>query len=161
MVSLGDYGGAQGALLDEIIASFRQAGITTRKAEDLGKAQWVKLVWNVPFNGLCIAEGGIDTEALLAMPGGEERVRELMEEVRVGARALGYELPAKLVDDQVELTRPMGPYRPSSMIDYVEGREVEVEAIWAEPLRRAKEAGAELPAWEGLLERIRERIAGR
>ena len=62
---------------------------------------------------------------------------------------------------QDKSTREMGDYRPSSMIDYLEGRGVEVEAIWAEPLRRAQVAGARLPRWEGLLEAIRRRLAER
>jgi 2-dehydropantoate 2-reductase len=65
------------------------------------------------------------------------------------------------MERQLAVTRPMGPYRPSSMIDFLAGREVEIDAIWAEPLRRATAAGAHLPAWEKLLARIRDRIAGR
>ena len=44
----------------------------------------------------------------------------------------------------------MGAYRPSSLIDYIEGREVEVESIWGEPLRRAQKAGAAVPRLEML-----------
>jgi 2-dehydropantoate 2-reductase len=58
---------------------------------------------------------------------------------------MGFAMPEALIDQQVELTRPMGPYRPSSLIDWQAGREVEVEAIWGEPLRRARAAGAEVP----------------
>jgi len=53
----------------------------------------------------------------------------------------------------------MGPYRTSSMIDFVEGREVEVAPIWEEPLRRANEAGIAMPHTAELLRRIRERVA--
>ena len=35
----------------------------------------------------------------------------------------------------------MGPYKPSSMLDYVKGFPLEVEAIWGEPVRRAEAAG--------------------
>jgi 2-dehydropantoate 2-reductase len=52
----------------------------------------------------------------------------------------------------------MGPYRPSSMIDYVEGREVEFDEIWGEPLRRARSAGVNVPHLERLAERIQQRL---
>jgi 2-dehydropantoate 2-reductase len=55
----------------------------------------------------------------------------------------------------------MAAYRPSTMIDYLEGREVELESIWEEPLRRALAAGVEMPALERLLDRMKRRIAGR
>ena len=44
----------------------------------------------------------------------------------------------------------MGPYKPSSLIDFVEGRAVEVESIWGEPLRQAKSVGASVVRLEML-----------
>jgi 2-dehydropantoate 2-reductase len=42
-------------------------------------------------------------------------------------------------------TEAMAAYRPSTMIDFVEGREMEVEAIFEAPLRRASELGVATP----------------
>jgi 2-dehydropantoate 2-reductase len=39
----------------------------------------------------------------------------------------------------------MGPYQPSSLVDFKAGRPLEVEAIWGEPLRRAAAAGVATP----------------
>ena len=50
----------------------------------------------------------------------------------------------------------MGPYKPSSLLDYLAGREVEVEAIWGEPLRQAQAAGSETPQLEELYNRINQ-----
>jgi 2-dehydropantoate 2-reductase len=55
----------------------------------------------------------------------------------------------------------MGPYRPSSLIDFVEGRDVEVEGIWGEPLRRGQAAGVAMPETEKLVAEIKARIAAR
>ncbi|MGC3990999.1 MAG: ketopantoate reductase C-terminal domain-containing protein [Chthoniobacteraceae bacterium] len=44
----------------------------------------------------------------------------------------------------------MGPYKPSSMLDFLDGRAVEVESIWGEPLRQAQRAGAHSPQLEML-----------
>jgi 2-dehydropantoate 2-reductase len=49
----------------------------------------------------------------------------------------------------------MGPYRPSSLIDWQEGRAVEVEAIWGEPLRRAQAAGIAMPRLAALYAQLR------
>ncbi len=81
-----------------------------------------------------------------------------MAEVIAAARALGLDLGDELIDFNVERTRPMGPYRTSSMIDFVEGREVEVVPIWQEPLRRAQAAGVPMPHTADLLRRIQERL---
>ena len=59
------------------------------------------------------------------------------------------------------MTDGMGPYRPSSLIDYLAGREVEVDGIWGEPLRRGEAAGAKMPELRTLLAEIRGRLAAR
>ena len=42
-------------------------------------------------------------------------------------------------------TEKMTNYRPSTMIDFVEGREMEVEAMFEAPRRRATELGLDTP----------------
>lgn len=88
----------------------------------------------------------------------EEEVRELMAEVVACAAAYGYDIPQSFIDKQIEITYPMKKYRPSSMIDFVEGRPVEVEAIWQEPLRRAKAKNVDVPKMEKLLRSIQQRM---
>ena len=145
----------------ELERRFRAAKIQAVAVENLQKSQWEKLVWNIPFNGLSVAEGGVTTDVLLASPEKENELRALMAEVITAARALGLDLSDDLIDFNIERTRPMGPYRTSSMIDFVDGREVEVTPIWEEPLRQAREAGVEMPHTADLLQRIRERLAER
>jgi 2-dehydropantoate 2-reductase len=117
-------------------------------------------VWNIPFNGLAIAAGGVTTDRLLADPETEARIRRLMAEVIAAARALSHEIEDSVIDFEIDRTRPMGAYRPSSMIDFVDGRPVEYEAIWAEPLRRARESGVAVPELEALAAEIREKLVG-
>lgn len=140
---------------------FKAAGIQAVAVADLEKSQWEKLVWNIPFNGLSVAEGGVTTDVLLASPEMESELRALMAEVVAAGKALGLGLDEDLIEWNIGRTRPMGPYRTSSMIDFIEGREVEVAPIWQEPLRRANEAGVPMPHTARLLQRIRKRLAER
>lgn len=140
------------------VEAFKAAGIPSQFAESLGQAQWRKLVWNIPFNGLAIAEGGVTTDRILGELGLESEVRALMAEVIGVAGAKGYKIGDEVIDFEVERTRPMGPYRPSSMIDFVEGKPVEFDAIWGEPLAQAKAAGVAVPHLEQLVDRIRTKL---
>lgn len=142
----------------ELERRFKIAEIQAVAVENLGMSQWEKLIWNIPFNGLSVAEGGVTTDVLLADKRTEDEIRALMIEVISAARVLGYELSDELIDFNIDRTRPMGPYRTSSMIDFVERREVEISPIWEEPLRRAKAAGVEMPHLAELLQRIRQRV---
>jgi 2-dehydropantoate 2-reductase len=160
-VSFAEFGRTAGERVRAIAAMFERAGVRTHIGDDLALLRWRKLVWNVPFNGLAVAAGGITTDRILADPALEDEVRLLMREVLAAAAKLGHPIPDDFVESQIAATLPMGAYRPSSLIDYLEGSEVEVEAIWGEPLRRAKAAGADVPHLEALYERIQRRIAER
>jgi 2-dehydropantoate 2-reductase len=161
MIAMGEAVPGVTDRLRELVAVFQDANVVCEMAENFAEAQWRKLVWNIPFNGLCITEGGIDTGELLAQPDGKARVRELMFEVTRSAASLGFEIEDEFVEFQIERTYPMKDYRPSSMIDFVNGSPVEVEAIWGEPLRRAKAAGVSTPRLEELDARIRSMLKQR
>jgi len=156
-VSLGELGRPAGERARAIAAAFQRGGVKCTPADDLAAIRWRKLVWNVPFNGLSIAAGGITTDRILADPALLAEVHALMREVQAAAAAvLGVAIPDEFLRRQVEVTGPMGAYRPSSLIDYLDGKAVEVEAIWGEPLRRARAAGVATPHLEKLYARLRE-----
>ena len=52
----------------EIARRFKAAGIPGVAVDNLEQAQWEKLVWNVPFNGLSVAEGGVTTDVSVSNP---------------------------------------------------------------------------------------------
>lgn len=160
-ISVGEFTGYPRPRTHEVASEFKRCGVPCTVTADLARERWRKLVWNIPFNGLSIAAGGIDTQGILSSEPLEYLVRALMREVIGAARALGHELPSSLVDDQVAKTKGMGPYKPSSLIDFLEGREVEVEAIWGEPFRRAFNAGAEVGRIEMLYQLLRHATAAR
>lgn len=154
-VGLGEFGRPAGPRLRAIAAALERAGVACRITDDLLDMRWHKLVWNVPFNGLSIAAGGITTDRILARPELCEEVRLLMREVQRAAAAFGIEISDQFLAHQIEVTRPMGAYKPSSLVDFLAGRTVEVKAIWGEPLRRAQAAGIELPRLAALYDRLR------
>lgn len=158
-MTIGEWRHDEAGRAVELERRFKAARIQAVAVIDLEKSQWEKLVWNIPFNGLSVAEDGVTTDVLLSAQETENELRCLMAEVIAAARALGHDLSDDLIDFNIERTRPMGPYRTSSMIDFVEGREVEVAPIWEEPLRRANDSGVAMPHTAELLRRIRERLA--
>ncbi|MEM9079612.1 MAG: ketopantoate reductase C-terminal domain-containing protein, partial [Verrucomicrobiota bacterium] len=72
-----------------------------------------------------------------------------------GAQALGYPIPVEFAEQQIEVTRPMGRYKPSTLLDVRAGREIEVEAIWGEALRRAEGAGCAMPRVRGIYRQLK------
>ncbi|MES2707276.1 MAG: 2-dehydropantoate 2-reductase [Verrucomicrobiota bacterium] len=160
-IALGEFTGPALPRTRTVGAMLNASGIPCRVEDSLAAVRWRKLVWNIPFNGLAIAGGGITTDVILADPALARAVRGLMDETVAAARALGHAMPDGWADFQIRRTPPMGPYRPSSMIDFVEGREVEVEAIWGEPCRQAQAAGVSTGRMEMLYWLIQSAVARR
>jgi 2-dehydropantoate 2-reductase len=163
-VVLGEYGRPPQARTHHISQAIAGAGVACKVAENLEQARWDKLVWNIPFNGLGVAgaagldavlqgrippgakrQGCLTTDLLLSHPAWERLVRELMMETIAAARAQSLDVPEAAADRQIERTRQMGAYKASTLIDFECGRELELEALFLEPLRRARQAGVPCP----------------
>ena len=50
-----------------------------------------------------------------------------------------------MIDIMFKNTSTMGAYKPSTLIDFVENRRMEIEAIFGEPLRRAQSLKIPVP----------------
>jgi 2-dehydropantoate 2-reductase len=152
----------------DIASAIRHAGVPCKVTENLARAHWEKLVWNVPFNGLGVASSaGIDavsgvrcqvsgkrecltTAQLLADSRWESLVRDLMLEVISVARKLGHNISDSLADTQIERTRTMGAYKASTAIDFERGLPLELDSLFVEPLRHAQRQGVATPRLEAL-----------
>ena len=154
-VAIGEHGGPASKQTREICELLNRSGANCRVTDDLKLMQWKKLVWNVPFHGLTIAAGEVSTDVIVSDAGLSRLARGLMEEIVDIAAALGMEIEPDFMDEQFALTRSMGEYKPSSLVDYLAGRSVEVGAIWGEPLRLGIEAGLDLPKLETLYRLLR------
>jgi 2-dehydropantoate 2-reductase len=144
-ITIGELRRPAGEAARAVAGLFAGAGVPCHPVDNLLEARWRKLVWNVPFNGLSIAAGGVATDRLCADPALVREIRALMDEIRAAARALDFDIPEAFAREQFDVTPPMGAYRPSSLVDFLAGRPVEVEAIWGEPLRAAAAAGVATP----------------
>ena len=168
-VVVGEYGRLSQERTHRISEALDGAGVPCKVAENLEQAHWEKLVWNIPFNGLGVAgvagleavlqgrvltgakrQGCLTTDLLLSHPGWQRLVRELMMETIAAARAQSLDVPEAAADQQIERTRLMGAYKASTLIDFENGRELELEGIFREPLRRAQKAGVPCPRLSAL-----------
>lgn len=143
-VVLGEFSGSPRARTEAVAEVFRRGGTQVRIAPSLLSARWHKLIWNVPFNGLSVVERGMMSDEILRDTGREARVRALMGELQSVAAAEGVAISGTFIEDNVQRTRTMA-YKPSTMLDWLAGRPLELEPIWGEPLRRARSLGVATP----------------
>jgi 2-dehydropantoate 2-reductase len=153
-LTIGEFGRYPSPRLHDLAWEFKRCGVVCSVIADLALEHWRKLVWNIPFNGLTITGGRIDTAALLANDELRQLALELMDETIAIADACGHALPTAVALDEMKRTKTMGAYKPSTLIDYVAGRPLEIEAIWGEPLRRARAVGVPAPQLEKLYRQL-------
>ena len=134
-IRIGEFGGGPSARASRIAELFKASKIDCTMLDDLRRGRWEKLTWNIPFNGLGAildrtTDRLIDTDASAAL------VMAVIDELVTGAAALGVKLPPDIARQQVDKTRPMGPYLTSMQIDRRENRPMEIEAILGAPLHQ-------------------------
>ena len=144
-VEIGSLGDRWPGAAKAAVEVFKESGVVTSHADKLDSALWRKLCWNIPFNGLSIVAGGIATDKIIARSELVTRAQTLMEEVRTVAALVGHSISDRFIAAQFAVTEKMGAYKPSSLIDYLAERPVEIESIWGEPLRRGQALGANMP----------------
>jgi 2-dehydropantoate 2-reductase len=150
-ITIGEYQKCDNARLERISAHFISSGIDCKITGDLKKTRWEKLVWNIPFNGLC-ALMGQSVDRFLNVPARRKLVREMMIEVIAAANVqnLSSAIPEKYADGMLEFTDGMGVYKPSMQIDREEGRVLEIQAIFRVPLECGRQRGADMTRIEML-----------
>ncbi len=177
-IVMGEYQRWPEPRTQDIASMFRHAGVPCKVTDNLARAHWEKLVWNIPFNGLGVASAAgykalitqpstpdtqpivgpcLTTDKLLDNSRWEKLVSELMLEVIAAANALGFMLSESLAEKQIEQTRTMGAYKASTLVDFERRQPLEMESLFLEPLRQAQKAGVHMPRLAALcavLERL-------
>lgn len=146
-IRLGEHGGGLSERAQRLAETFTAAEVPCEAVADLRRVRWEKLVWNIPFNGLC-ALSNHTPDHFLGHPERRALVRHIMAEVISGANAQGLSEPIPMesfIEENIERTiRHTGTYRPSMMIDRQEGRPLELDAIYRIPLEHAARRGVRM-----------------
>jgi 2-dehydropantoate 2-reductase len=161
----------------ELAALFCRAGAPCDVTDNLARAHWEKLIWNIPFNGLGVAGAAgyetltnptgrlppvtrcsnvLTTDVLLGDSRWETLVRELMLEIIAAANALGLDVSESRATEQMERTRIMGAYKASTLVDFERRQPLELESMFLEPLRQAQNAGVSIPRLAALCDVLRQ-----
>ncbi len=160
-VILGELGRPAQPRTHAVGAEFTRANVRCTVIDDLAVERWRKLIWNIPFNGLSIVAGRIDTATIVGDKNLRELTLALMEEVIAAANKCGHPLPEDAWRKHMERSKRMSGYKPSTLQDWEAGKQLEIEAIWGEPVRRALAAGGQMPRTEMIYELLKKLAQGR
>lgn len=142
------------AVAEQIAQDFNDSNVPFRQCEDLNLFRWRKLVWNIPYNGLSIILH-TTTDKMMQDPAARQLITDLMQETVEGARACGANIKDDFVGKMLESTDRMEPYAPSMRLDYDNRRKLEIQAIYSNPIQKAKENGYYMRKVEAVEQQLR------
>lgn len=143
-LNIGSYSCPNEQILEDVITDFICAGIEAHLV-NLDEARWMKLIWNIPYNGLSVVLNS-KTDKLMADTNSVELLRCMMLEVSEAANIVNPQIciNEKFIDDMLAQTKVMPPYSPSMKLDYDFSRPLEIEYIYSRPIKAAQQAGYEM-----------------
>jgi 2-dehydropantoate 2-reductase len=130
--------------------------------QSLLRGRWKKNMWNLPFNGISVAMGGITVDRIVNDPGLRRLAYIIMDETvavaNVDLKKHGVDASLYLGEAEkkqmMDLSDGMGPYRTSTMIDLTEKNAMEVKYLFRKPIERAAKLGVPVPHMETLVTQI-------
>lgn len=150
-IILGEFNRLDRTRAERIADLFRKADVPCRVVQELKKIKWEKLVWNIPFNGIC-ALMLQPVDILLHHPGIRQLIIDIMNEVieAGNAQSIKEKIKTSLAEDLLLFSDGLGSYRPSMLIDRQESRPLELDMIFRAPLEAAMQKGIKMPKVEEL-----------
>ncbi|MBK1721835.1 2-dehydropantoate 2-reductase [Thiocystis violacea] len=140
--------------IPRLMDAFSAGGVKVESLPSLLKARWRKLAWNIPFNGLSVLLD-VNTDVIMADPDARALAEQLMAEVAIGAETCGVPFDEGFTAKLLKVTEAMTPYAPSMRLDYLAKRALEIEFMYARPLREVAKRGVRLPAVEAIARQLR------
>ena len=129
LVRLGEFGGPITARLERVAEAWRGAGFRVKCFDDIDQLVWEKLICNVCFSGTCavteLTTGEVmaDADAWKVASG---CAREAYEVARARRIRLSFDDPERYVRD---FGAKIPHARPSMLLDHMNGRRSEIDAI--------------------------------
>src|SRR5205807_9968393 len=113
-IVLGEFNRASQSRTHEVAAEFNRAEVKCSVTDDLALERWRKLIWNIPFNGLSILAGGIDTAAIIGDKDLRRATLALMDELIAALNKCCYALPSDACRERINGTATLHAYKPST-----------------------------------------------
>lgn len=142
------------AVLKQVCADFEASAVPCVFSDNLHASRWQKLVWNIAYNGLTVVLN-TTTDAVMNHPASRQIAHDLMLETVLGAQACGVDLKTDFADKMLAMTDKMKPYAPSMKLDFDFKRPLEIEAIYAQPVKQAAANGYRMAKVELLEQQLR------
>ena len=145
MITLGDLDGRTSRRAEDLLVTFKNAGINAEISSDIQVTLWEKFIGICGVSGLSTLTQ-LPMGPVIACPETRELFRRTMEEVEAVARAKGIGLLDGVAEGAIDLMSKLPPsFRGSMYYDLVAGRRLELESLNGAAIRLGGEMGIPTP----------------
>lgn len=150
---LGDARGGESSRAHRIGEVFRTAGLDVELTANVRRALWFKLWGNMALNPLSVL-----TQATTGAMLDDSLVRGFVRSTMLEAAAIGAKIGCEIdqaPEDRMAITRHLGAFKTSMLIDAESGRPIEIDAIVGAVREIGERVGVATPNIDALLGIIR------
>jgi 2-dehydropantoate 2-reductase len=126
----------------------------------LQMVRWHKIAINASMNPSAVLSGGLTNNAMVIDPELYLHLKAVMEEVLSTApKVLGTPLPKEFATPEAILRstqKNTSGSKPSMLLDWEQGKKMELEVILGNPIKIAREKGLEMPRLQSLYALLRK-----
>ncbi|KAF8583977.1 2-dehydropantoate 2-reductase [Ramaria rubella] len=165
-ISIGSYTGGEGddesnRRTQQFVGLLKQGGIKDAEVYEesaLQQVRWHKIAINASMNPSAVLSNGTENARMVIDPELREHLRGCMEEVFYAASVvLGEPLPGHLATAEqiLKSTERNTGGRPSMLVDWEKGGQMELEVILGNPIRMARKKGVTMPRLQAMYSLLR------
>ena len=138
-------------VIQDIVNDFTRAKISVEVHDKYLQPRWEKLLWSIPFNGLCLIKGATaDKIAKHYVP----LLKKLAAEIITIAEAYHIKISMEYFDNLIRVTENLPDFKSSMIHDYEQKKPLEIEHIFENPLKAAKFKNIPCPLLEDLYQKL-------
>jgi 2-dehydropantoate 2-reductase len=153
--SLGEPDGSKSERALALGKAMSAAGLKAPVKTNIRDEIWLKLWGNLSFNPIAVLTHG-HLEQMAGDPGTRAIARAMMVEAQAIAEALGARLAVD-VDRRMDMSKAVGPHKPSTLQDLERGRPMEIDALVTSVQEMGRLTGKPTPTIDMILTLVQQR----
>ena len=153
--SLGEPDGGKSERALALSAAMSAAGLKVPVKKNIRDELWLKLWGNLSFNPISVLTHG-HLEQMAGEPGTRAIARAMMVEAQTIAEKLGARFAVD-VDRRMDMSKAVGPHKPSTLQDLERGRPMEIDALLTSVQEMGVLTGTPTPTMDMILALVQQR----
>lgn len=150
-IEFGEPDGSVSDRVEKVRDAFSASGIHLEVSPDIRASLWSKMV-AIGALGTIVTAARASLPEVLAMDGGLDTIRTVMEEIVASGKANGVRFPSRIVDAKLDdAIAEADEFQSSLQADFKRGGKLELDDILGAALRMGREAGIPMPASTALV----------